>query len=260
MYRYLHTDETGVKLDTYEYSAYNSDDSSILAGTIQTGVFTDWNMISSSVLSKVYDEDLQTYRWVAQNTSDGSQININQLDIPIRKGEKVEIKVRSISEAGYPYNPLKSEWSNSVIKEFPDNLTSDDSVTTILDTVKNDLNAVVLQETLSAAGVYTHLSDGNSSYKHVSSNIGYTDSATDSSGNTTLTEMSVQNKLDAITTLLSTIQKTLSSIDSSLLINVANIIGFTKDTDGTYVAPKLEDKTKNTYRTIAEYISLQSND
>lgn len=260
MYRYLHTDETGVKLDTYEYSAYNSDDSSVLAGTIQTGVFTDWNIVSSSVLSKIYDEDLQTYRWVAQNTSDGSQININQLDIPIRKGEKVEIKVRSISEAGYPYNPLKSDWSNSVIKEFPDNLTSDDSVTTILDTVKNDLNAVVLQETLSAAGVYTHLSDGNSSYKHVSSNIGYTDSATDSSGNTTLTEMSVQNKLDAITTLLSTIQKTLSSIDSSLLINVANIIGFTKDTDGTYVAPKLEDKTKNTYRTIAEYISLQSNE
>jgi hypothetical protein len=29
-------------------------------------------------------------------------VNINQIDIPIQKGERVEIKARSISEAGYP--------------------------------------------------------------------------------------------------------------------------------------------------------------
>ena len=82
---------------------------------------------------------------------------------------------------------------------FPDNLTSDDNVTTMLDTVKNDMTAVVLQETMSAAGVYTHLADSNSTYKHTANNIGYTDSTTDPSTNlTTLTEMSVQNKLDAI--------------------------------------------------------------
>lgn len=258
MYRYLHTDETGVKLDTYEYSAYNSEDSSILSEVIQTGVFTDWNMIQSSILSKVYDENTQTYKWTAQNTADGSQININQLDIPIQRGEKVEIKVRSISEAGYPYNPLKSDWSNSIIMEFPDNLTPKDSVTTILETVKNDLTAVVLQETLSAAGVYTHISDGNSSYKHIAANVGYTDSATDASGKTTLTEMSVQNKLDAITSLLSMIQKTVSAIDTSLLGNIAEIIGFNKQADGTYDAPKLIDKGKITYKNIASFISASN--
>lgn len=255
MYRYLHTDETGVKLNTYEYSAYNSGDSSTLSGAIQTGVFTDWNMVQSSILSKVYDTDTQTYKWIAQNTADGSQININQLDIPIQSGEKVEIKVRSISEAGYPYNPLKSDWSNSIIMEFPDNLTPEDSVTTILETVKDDLTAVVLQETLSAAGVYTHIADSNSSYKHVASNVGYTDSATDASGNTTLTSMSVQNKLDAITTLLSTLQNTLTSIDASLLTSVAGVVGFTKQADGTYIAPVLRDKTDTTYNSIASFIT-----
>ena len=192
MYRYLHTDETGIKLESYEFTDTANN-------VIQTGVFTDWNIYQSSILAKVYNEGTGIYEWTNENPADGSQININQIDIPIRSGEKVEIKARSISEAGYPYNPLKSDWSNSVIISFPDNLTSDDNVTTMLDTVKNDMTAVVLQETMSAAGVYTHLADSNSTYKHTASNIAYTDSTTDPSTNlTTLTEMSVQNKLDAI--------------------------------------------------------------
>ena len=192
MYRYLHTDETGVKLESYEFTDTTNN-------VIQTGVFTDWNIYQSSILAKVYNEETGVYEWTSENPADGSQININQIDIPIRSGEKVEIIARSISEAGYPYNPLKSDWSNSIIMSFPDNLTSDDTVTTMLDTVKNDMTAVVLQETMSAAGVYTHLADSNSTYKHTAANIAYTDSTTDSSTNlTTLTEMSVQNKLDAI--------------------------------------------------------------
>ena len=191
MYRYLHTDETGVKLESYEFTDTTNN-------VIQTGVFTDWNIYQSSILAKVYNEETGVYEWTSENPADGSQININQIDIPIRSGEKVEIKARSISEAGYPYNPLKSDWSNSIIISFPDNLTSDDTVTTMLDTVKNDMTAVVLQETMSAAGVYTHLADSNSTYKHTAANIAYTDSTTDPSTNlTTLTEMSVQNKLDA---------------------------------------------------------------
>ena len=53
------------------------------------------------------------FDWKIENVADGSEININQIDIPITKGEKVEIKIRSISEAGYPDNPLKSD----IIKE-----------------------------------------------------------------------------------------------------------------------------------------------
>lgn len=201
MYRYLHTDETGIKLNTYEFT--DTDD------VIQTGVFTDWNVVESAFLEKVFDEEEDKFVWKSESTADGSKININQIDIPIRSGEKVEIKVRSISEAGYPSNPLKSSWSQSVIISFPDNLTSEDTVTTILDTVKSDMTAVVLQETMSAAGVYTHFADSNSTYKHTSKNISYTDSATDASGNTTLTEMSVQDKIDALSKLVITTKETI---------------------------------------------------
>lgn len=187
MYRYLHVDETGSKLNTFSYTDASNN-------IVESGVFTDWTIISSPVLEKQYNETTDTFEWVSEK-NDGTHVTINQIDIPIRSGEKVEIKVRSVSEAGYPYSPLKSNWSNSIIMSFPDNLTTDDSVTTILENVKSDMTSVVLQETLSAAGLYTHISDNNSRYKHSADNIEYTETTVDSSGNTTVVTMSLAEKI-----------------------------------------------------------------
>ena len=210
LYRYLHTDESGITLNTFEYTDDND--------TRQTGVFTDWNLTMSSTLAKVYNSEKGLFEWKSENPSDGSQININQIDIPIRSGEKVEIKVRSISEAGYPYNPLKSEWSNSVIISFPDNLTSDDNVSTMLDSAKSDLTAVTLQETMSAAGLYTHIADSNSTYKHDADNIAYTTTSgtQDSSSGISYQEISVQDELDTLHEYITKRGLRDSSADSSI--------------------------------------------
>lgn len=207
MYRYLHTNETGAALNTFKYTDQN--------GSEMSGVFTDWNLSVSPFLEKEYDGNTDSYKWVDERV-DGSHVVINQIDIPIRSGEKVEIKIRSISEAGYPYNPLKSDWSNSIIIDFPDNLTTDDSVTTILDTVKSDMNSVVLQETLSSAGVYSHLSDGNSQFKHSTDFIEYTETQTDSSGNVSVVTMSLTEKLRSLTALLSGAAEEEPSIEYSV--------------------------------------------
>lgn len=195
MYRYLHMDESGQQLNTFDYTGNDN--------ILETGVFTDWNLSVSPFLEKSYNTETDSYNWINEKI-DGTHISINQIDIPIRSGEKVEIKVRSISEAGYPYNPLKSDWSNSVIISFPDNLTSDDSVTAVLDTVKNDMTSVVLQETLSAAGMYTHVSDSNSLYKHNADAIEYTESV----GDKTVT-MNIAQKLRQLTQKLSEISEKL---------------------------------------------------
>lgn len=187
MYRYLHTDNTGVTLETYGYT--NGD------GVVETGVFTDWNITKTETLSKEYDTTSGTYEWVSQNTADGSEININQIDIPIRKGEKVEIKVRSISEAGYPYNPLKSEWSNSIIVSFPDNLTDNDPISVVVNSMKNDTTVLKIQQTMSSSGVYAHMNDTNNMYKHSSKNISYL-SVNDAEN--TETEVSLQNKISSM--------------------------------------------------------------
>jgi len=215
MYRYLKRDNTGSRLQTFDitklesesYSTVSerSDDSEDTSGEnsgdsekrssqensiyeetsgkndrviVQSVVFSDWNVIHSQFLEKVYNQRKDIFEWKAEK-NDGTHVTINQIDIPIRSGEKVQIKVRSVSEAGYPYSPLKSKWSNSVIIGFPENLTTDDSVTAILDSVKSDMNSVVLQETLSAAGMYSHISDMNSKYKHSAENIQYTESTSE---------------------------------------------------------------------------------
>lgn len=204
MYRYLHTDETGMELSKFNYTDSSN-------GTTESGTFTDWNLSVSSFLEKKYDEETDSYEW-SQERIDGTNVVINQIDIPIRSGEKVEIKVRSISEAGYPYNPLKSDWSDSVIISFPDNLTTDDSVTTILNSVKDDMVSVTLQQTMSAAGVYTHISDSNTTYKHSSDKIEYVETSIDDDGNSVTNTMSVAEKLKALSNAISTLSDEISAL------------------------------------------------
>lgn len=151
-YRYLKLDNTGITLNTYEHADPST-------GQVVRGTFTDWNVVAGAILTKVYDASTETYTWQAENIADGNTNNINQVDIPIQKGEKVELKIRSISEAGWPLNPLKSDWSNTVIIEFPSNLEGSNQVANILSDAAVEEETIKLDNTLAAAGVPTHLDD-----------------------------------------------------------------------------------------------------
>lgn len=164
MYRYIRLDDTGVSLNTFKYTDASTSETT-------SGIFSDWNMVTTSILQKEYDSTTDTFKWVEEKVSDGNVININQVDIPITEGEKVEIKIRSISEAGYPSNPLKSQWSNSVTMEFPDNLTSNNDLTSFIEEVQNENTAVLLSETLKSSGLYNHISDDTTNYHHNADNI-----------------------------------------------------------------------------------------
>jgi hypothetical protein len=144
-----------------------------------TGTFTDWNIIQSSFKSRIETEN--GYEWKAENVADGTEVNINQIDIPIQKGERVEIKVRSVSEAGYPQNPLKSEWSNSVIISFPDNLSSTNEIADLIKDVNDDALNIAISNTMNSAGMTAHLDDtipntnsvNGLYFKHLAKNIAY---------------------------------------------------------------------------------------
>ncbi len=151
-YRYLKLDNTGISLDTYQYSDPST-------GQLIRGTFTDWNIVQTNILQKVYDASTETYTWKEESIADGEVNNINQVDIPITKGEKVQLKIRSISEAGWPSNPLKSDWSEPLIIEFPSNLEGSDQVVNILSDAATEETTIKLDETLNSAGVYTHLND-----------------------------------------------------------------------------------------------------
>jgi len=89
-------------------------------GETVSAYFSPWTDVYSHVRKKVYDKSKGIYVWDTEDISNADVININQVDIPITRGELVEIRVKSVSEAGYPINPLESDWSNTITMSFPE--------------------------------------------------------------------------------------------------------------------------------------------
>lgn len=108
-YRYLSESGNTNKEEEFEYKSGSAN---------VKGRFSNWNEIETKRRPRVYTNN--GWEWARIDTSDPDEVNINQLDIPIQSGEQVEIQVKSISEAGYPANPMESDWSNSIIVSFSD--------------------------------------------------------------------------------------------------------------------------------------------
>ena len=215
-YRYICEDNTGTQLNTFTYTG--TDGQSKLTGT-----FTDWSMIIGKQKTRSYNNETGLYEWKAENVADGTEININQIDIPITKGEKVEIKVRSISEAGYPENPLRSEWSNSVVISFPDTLSTSNEIADLIKEINDDSLNIQINNIIDSVGLSSHIDDSIANtnsvkglyYKHESKNIAYEDKQDNE-----IHSISVQEKLDN----LSNINKGLSLQVNTLIQQVTDLM------------------------------------
>ena len=149
-YRYLKTDGTSPGTQQLDFTDNN--------GEKIRGYFSNWIEMDSKIRQKVYDSSLGIYVWKDENVQDADAININQIDLPITKGEKIEIRVKSISEAGWPANPMMSDWSSSVIVAFPDNFTADEEVLANLSSAMAEQSRVNFNQDLASKGLDLHLS------------------------------------------------------------------------------------------------------
>lgn len=144
-YRYLSASGNANREEEFTY----------MAGSINAlGRFSNWNEIETKTRPRVKTSN--GWEWEDIDTSNPDVVNINQLDIPINNGEQVEIQVRSVSEAGWPSNPLLSDWSNSVIVSFADfpELQADD-VSKLIEQNKVDAAMANIQRAFS--GTTEHL-------------------------------------------------------------------------------------------------------
>lgn len=126
-------------------------------GNKRFGTFSDWNEIKSIQRNKIYDENSGKYIWEDQKNEDGQQVNINQVDIPIQRGEIVELRVRSISEVGFPDKPLMSEWSNIISIGFPDEITDVNDLSELLKNSSSDDANMLIENILSTKGIDNHI-------------------------------------------------------------------------------------------------------
>ena len=160
-YRYLNKNNVSSNTNEFKY------------GDDLKGTFSRWEGVKTQIREKTYNPDTGVIEWKEQITNDPDAININQVDIPISSNENVELRIRSISEAGYPYNVKYSEWSESIIIEFPEELS--DTADQILEQISIENSRMAFQEELNALGLIEHVEDsviiGERNFKHSGDSI-----------------------------------------------------------------------------------------
>lgn len=147
-YRYL-----SKNLDTTENTSYKMITNK---GTSVSVAFSNWNDFPTKVLNKIKNIEGKLI-WETQILDSVEEININQLAISINEGESIEIKIRAISEAGYPISPIKSEWSEILRVDFPTDLNLG-NITATINQNNVDLNKAEFDNILQNYGLLSHVS------------------------------------------------------------------------------------------------------
>jgi hypothetical protein len=166
-YRYTSKDGKEPSVESFNISQNNQE---------VTAAFSNWNEFKSDVRQRTYNKSTGEYTWQIQDITDADTPNINQLDIAISTNERVELRIKSISEVGYPESPVESEWSEILTIEFPDNLNDvlNDNDFILKEADKEDLR-VRMENELSARGLDEHLSEttviNNKTFLHTTGTI-----------------------------------------------------------------------------------------
>lgn len=121
--------------------------------------FTNWVEVMSDVRKRYWDEYTGQWYYKIEDVSDAEMKNINQADIPISENERIEIRIKAISEVGWPDTLIESDWSNVLTIDFPDDLLSSADNALILGEAAEDRTTVSLEKTMSSIGILRHVED-----------------------------------------------------------------------------------------------------
>ena len=159
-YRKLSKDGKEAPVDTF-----------IITDSQNKASFSNWTEFKTDVRKRHYDSATGQYTWVVEDVTNPDLPNINQLDIPIQSNEQIDIRIKSISEVGWPDSPVESDWSEIITLSFPDDLNTitNENQFILAAANKEDLKSSVNAD-LSAKGLDQHLSEtvtvNNVTYHH----------------------------------------------------------------------------------------------
>lgn len=191
-----------------------------------TGYFSNWNQFLTDARSRQYNKALDVWTWVVEDVSDADTPNINQLDIAIQQNEKVEIKIKSISEVGWPNAPLESDWSDVLTIEFPDDLSQvGNENVLILQEAQNEQIYTQIESKFNAKGLTSHLQQSyyvNDLYvAHTDVNLGT--SFKDSTGNVIMLNAYLKTLTDRIQALEEIVLRAKGELMVKLFRNASDV-------------------------------------
>lgn len=166
-YRYLSTQGNTANAKKYTITGNNE--------TIKEAYFSPWVKVETTPRKKYYDTLENEFKWDSDDPKNVDNINTNQLDIPIKRGEILEIRIQSVSEAGYPANPLVSEYSNTIQVPFPEELEDNNDLYRVLEEAAREEERSIIYRQLNEYGLERHFRDtqtiNNNYYAHHSSDL-----------------------------------------------------------------------------------------
>ena len=146
-YRYISTSGKAPEVTQIPFTETTSE---------KTAIFSNWNEMKTNVRDRARN-DAGKFIWLTPAVEDGQAVNFNQLDVAINQGESVEIRIKSVSEAGFPANPILSDWSAPIIVDFPIGQVDTTDLQALVNQNIAEAAKVQLTEELIAGGVYTHV-------------------------------------------------------------------------------------------------------
>lgn len=224
-------------------------------GTVITGYFSNYTEILTKARVKEYDSTTGTYKWVDENVADADAVNSNQISIPITGGESIEISVASISEAGYPDNPLISDFSNAVTIPFPADIQTQEESTLVSQQAFADASQVAFTQQLNSQGLDIHLQSsfttGDKYYAHAATNIssGYFDA----SGNVIDLGTYIQTLTNQINALQTALQTAKPTIQVTIYDGAGNQIQVTNGQTVQLFAGYYKDQIKTTTGSVVSF-------
>lgn len=168
-YRYRYLSLTGTQPNAQQQTFTDTD------GSTKQATFSSWTEVLTKPRTKTLNDSTGLYDWSDETLTDSDVINTNQLNIPIRKGEIVEIQVKSLSEAGWPSNPTESAWSESIQVPFPESIQSQEEGVITSQKTFAEKAKIDFETSLNAKGLDSHLASqftsGEKFYSHVAEDI-----------------------------------------------------------------------------------------
>jgi hypothetical protein len=197
----------------------------------KTAVFSNWNEKKTLVRDRAKDVRGK-FRWQDSRVEDAQKVNFNQLDLPISQGESVEIRIKSVSEAGYPANPILSDWSEPIVIGFPAGEVDTTDLNALLQQNISEVTKVKLTEELNAQGVYTHVAGSFTANEKF-----YAHSAQDLASGFLSPEqkpISIYDKLAELQLQISALTENIETVKGELFVKLINedgtVININKDT------------------------------
>lgn len=247
--RYRYLSQTGTTSNSTPIQFTDS------SGNQVTGYFSNYTEVLTKARVKTYDATTGTYTWVEEDVADANAVNSNQIAIPISSGESVEISIASISEAGYPDNPLISAYSNAITIPFPSDIQTQEESTLVSQQAFADASQVSFTQQLNSQGLDIHLQSsfttGDKYYAHAASDI--SSGFFDSSGNVIDLGAYIQTLTNQINALTQALQTAKATINVTIYDGAGNQIQVTNGQTVQLFAGYYKDQIKTTDGSVVSY-------